>query len=199
MLMEVPVPIRLDQLVDLAVPAFGPAIKDPRTTLLAFMNERLAGSLREQGYSAREVDAVLSGPPAPLADLRGRLDAVQAFSALPEAASLAAANKRVANILKKSDAAPAQYVDSSLLIEAAEAALHSALLEVDGPADVAFNTGNYKASLQALAALKAPIDAFFDTVMVNVEEPAVRANRLRLLTSLHAAMNRVADLSKLAS
>ena len=199
MLMEVPVPIRLDQLVDLAVPAFGPAIKDPRTTLLAFMNERLAGSLREQGYSAREVDAVLSGPPAPLADLRGRLDAVQAFSALPEAASLAAANKRVANILKKADAAPAQYVDSSLLIEAAEAALHSALLEVDGPADVAFNTGNYKASLQALAALKAPIDAFFDTVMVNVEEPAVRANRLRLLTSLHAAMNRVADLSKLAS
>ncbi len=199
MLMEVPVPIRLDQLIDLGVPVFGPAIKDPRTTLLAFINERLAGRLREQGYSAREVDAVLSGPPAQLADLRGRLDAVQAFAALPEAASLAAANKRVANILKKADAAPAQYVDSSLLIEAAEAALHSALLEVEGPADVAFNTGNYKASLQALAALKAPIDAFFDTVMVNVEEPAVRANRLRLLTSLHAAMNRVADLSKLAS
>ena len=199
MLMEVPVPIGLAGLVAIAVPAFGAAISDPTVPLLAFFNDRLAVSLREQGFSAQEVDAVLSQPPAQLADLRGRLDAVRAFAALPEAPALAAANKRVANILKKSSSEAANDVDAALLVEPAEQALHRALLEVEGHANAAFDGGDYAGSLQALAALRRPVDEFFDAVMVNADDAALRANRLGLLSKLHVAMNRVADLSRLAA
>ena len=199
MLIERSVPIGLDRLVALAVPAFGAAIKDPTAALLDFLYDRLAGSLREQGFSAQEVDAVLSLRPARLADVTARLAAVRAFAALPEAAALAAANKRVGNILKKADGAVATHVNAELLTELAEAALHAALLDVQTSADAAFDRGDYTASLQALAALRAPVDAFFDTVLVNADDPALRANRLGLLARLHAAMNRVADLSKLAA
>ncbi|MBI5919472.1 MAG: glycine--tRNA ligase subunit beta [Nitrosomonadales bacterium] len=175
--------------------------------LTNFIFDRLAGSLREQGYSAQEVDAVLSLRPAQLRDVPTRLAAVRVFAALPEAAALAAANKRVGNILKKveGDATLRQAqgerggVDVSRLVEAAEIALHQALSEIAPQANAAFERGDYTASLQALAALRAPVDAFFDGVMVNAEDPALRANRLALLAQLHAAMNRVADLSKLAA
>jgi glycyl-tRNA synthetase beta chain len=199
MLIEVPVPIDLAQLVALAVPAFGATIADPTQALLAFIRDRLAGSLREQGFSAQEVDSVLSQPPAQLADLRSRLDAVRAFATLPEAPSLAAANKRVGNILKKSEGGVADHILASLLVEPAEQALHSALLDVEGRAGVAFASGDYTGSLQALAALRKPVDDFFDAVMVNADDVALRTNRLGLLARLHAAMNRVADLSRLAS
>ena len=198
LLTEGAVPIALDRLVALTLPAFGSAITDPTAPLLAFVYERLAGSLREQGYSAREVDAVLSLRPPRLADVSARLAAVRAFAALPEAASLAAANKRVANILKKSDGV-AGAVDPGLLKEPAEAALHESLDRVSAPADAAFERGDYSASLQALAALREPVDAFFESVMVNADDAALRANRLGLLAGLHRAMNRVADLSKLAT
>jgi glycyl-tRNA synthetase beta chain len=115
---------------------------------------------------------------------------------------LAAANKRVGNILKKSDDAAgggATALNPALLVEPAEVALAQALQAVAPPAEAAFARADYTASLQALAALKAPVDAFFDKVMVNADDPALRANRLRLLSMLHAAMNRVADLSRLAS
>jgi glycyl-tRNA synthetase beta chain len=124
---------------------------------------------------------------------------VRAFKALPEAEALAAANKRVGNILKKSDESVRPVVDRALLAEPAERALFDALRQVVPRSDDAFATGDYTASLQALAALKTPVDAFFDDVMVNVEDAALRANRLGLLSQMHAAMNRVADLSKLAS
>ena len=199
MLMEAPVPIRLAELVAIAIPAFGAAIADPTAPLLAFFHDRLAASLREQGFSAQEVDSVLSQPPAQLADLKGRLDAVRTFAALPEAPSLAAANKRVANILKKSSREAATDVDASLLVEPAERALHSALLGVEGDANGAFDRGDYTGSLRALAALRRPVDDFFDAVMVNADDVALRANRLGLLAKLHAAMNRVADLSRLAA
>ncbi len=199
MLVERRVPIGLDRLIALAVPAFGAAINNPGAPLLDFIYERLAGSLREQGFSAQEVDAVLALRPAQLADVTARLAAVRAFALLPEAAALAAANKRVGNILKKADGAVAPHVNAELLTELAEAALHAALLDVQTSADMAFDQGDYAASLQALAALRAPVDAFFDTVMVNADDPALRANRLGLLAGLHAAMNRVADLSKLAA
>ena len=199
MLIEVPVPIDLAQLVALAVPAFGATIADPTQALLAFIRDRLAGSLREQGFSAQEVDSVLSQPPAQLADLRRRLDAVRAFAALPEAPSLAAANKRVGNILKKSEGEVADHIVAALLVEPAEQALHSALLDVEGRAGVAFASGDYTGSLQALAALRKPVDDFFDAVMVNADDVALRTNRLGLLARLHVAMNRVADLSRLAS
>ncbi|MDR1969460.1 MAG: glycine--tRNA ligase subunit beta, partial [Burkholderiaceae bacterium] len=167
--------------------------------LADFIYERLAGNLREQGYSALEVDAVLALRPQRLSDIPKRLAAVRAFTALPEAASLAAANKRVGNILKKAEGAAAAQVNPALLKEPAEAALHAALAEVKPRADAAFDQGNYTAALQALAALKAPVDKFFDEVMVNAEDPQLRHNRLGLLTLLHRAMNRVADLSRLAA
>jgi glycyl-tRNA synthetase beta chain len=128
-----------------------------------------------------------------------RLAAVRAFAALPEAASLAAANKRVGNILKKVEGTVHAKVDSALLVEPAEVTLDKALSAVSSRADVDFRSGKLEASLLALAALKTPVDAFFDSVMVNAEDHALRANRLGLLAMLHAAMNRVADLSKLAS
>jgi glycyl-tRNA synthetase beta chain len=199
MLVDKSLTIDLRDAIRLAVPAFGGAIADPTVPLLGFIYERLAGSLREQGYTAQEVDAVLSQHPARLADVSARLAAVRAFAALPEAAPLAAANKRVGNILKKLEGFVAEQVDQALLKEPAEAALHAALGRARPLADAAFGCGDYTASLQALAALKAPVDAFFDSVMVNADDPVLRTNRLGLLATLHAAMNRVADLSKLAS
>ncbi len=199
MLIEEPVPIGIEQLVALSVPAFGALIADPTVALSAFIRERLAGAWRDEGYTAQEVDAVLSQPPAQLADLKRRLEAVRVFAAMPEAASLAAANKRVVNILKKSGVDPAKYISADLLVEPAESALHAALLDVEGRAELAFDCGDYTDSLRSLAALSAPVDAFFDNVMVNAEDLELRANRLGLLAKLHAAMNRVADLSKLAT
>lgn len=177
-----------------AVDGFKPATAE----LAAFIYERLAGSLREQGYSAQEVDAVVSQRPQRLGDIPKRLAAVRAFAALPEAAALAAANKRVANLLKKADNAVEAGVDVALLQAPAEQALHAALVDVVPRADAAFVTGDYTESLQALAALRGPVDAFFDQVLVHVDDPALRANRLGLLARLHAAMNRVADLSRLS-
>ena len=191
-------PLNLPSLLDDAVPAFGALIKDPRTALLDFIFDRLSGALREQGASAQEVDAVLALRPHLLSEVPKQLAAVRAFSALPESAALAAANKRIGNILKKSEAAQG-LLDAALLQEDAEKALFVAMQTVVPQADVWFAAKDYTTSLQALAALRAPVDAFFDGVMVNAENPALKANRLALLQQLHSAMNRVADLSKLAA
>jgi glycyl-tRNA synthetase beta chain len=178
-----------------AVDGFRPA----ETALADFIYERLAGSLREQGYTAQEVDAVVSQRPQRLGDIPKRLAAVRAFAALPEAASLAAANKRVGNILKKVAGTIAAKVDTALLQEDAEIALNVALLEVKPKADAAFTAGDFATALQVLAALRAPVDSFFTDVMVNAEDPALRANRLGLLAMLHLAMNQVADISRLSA
>jgi glycyl-tRNA synthetase beta chain len=165
----------------------------------AFMYDRLVGYLRELDYSSQEVDAVVSVRPPRWAELPRRLAAVRAFAALPESAPLAAANKRIANILKKSESRPAEHVDPARLVEPAERALHDALLAIAPRADERFEEGQYTESLRELAALKAPVDAFFDAVMVNADDEKLRANRLALLARLHQSMNRVADLSKLAT
>ncbi|MBU6259222.1 MAG: glycine--tRNA ligase subunit beta [Burkholderiales bacterium] len=200
MLVERALPLDLDALIELGYAAFPAGLLAPNPLELAtFLYERQAGQLREAGYGAAEVDAVLSQRPQRLAEVPRRLEAVRAFAALPEAPALASANKRVANILKKSDAAAPGAVDPALLRESAEQALHRALAEVTPQADAAYARGDYRASLQALAALKAPVDAFFDAVMVNADDAALRRNRLALLTRLHAAMNRVADLARLAN
>ncbi len=167
--------------------------------LADFIYERLAGTLRDQGYSALEVDAVVGLRPQRLGDIPKRLAAVRAFAALPEAASLAAANKRVGNILKKVSDGVTPSVAAALLKEPAEIALNAALGEVKPKADAAFDKGDYTAALQSLAALRGPVDAFFDGVMVNAEDAALRNNRLGLLAILHQAMNRVADLAKLST
>ena len=198
MLVEHDLALDLPALVDAAVPAFGDRIAAPGEPLLDFFYDRLAGGLREQGYNAQEVDAVLALRPARLGDVARRLQAVRAFVGLPEAPALAAANKRVANILKKAVVADAQ-VSEALLQEDAERALHAALKATVPQADAQFVAGDYTASLRTLASLRSAVDAFFDGVMVNAEQADLRLNRLGLLRMLHAAMNRVADLSRLAS
>ena len=199
MLIERDLPLAVVPLIASAFRAFGPAHGQAQAEVGFFLHERLVGYLRDAGYNAHEVEAVVEARPERWGEFPGRLAAVRAFAALPEAAALAAANKRVGNILRKADAGFAKEVDVALLHEPAEAALHAAVTAVRPAADAAFERGDYAASLQALAALKAPVDAFFDAVMVNADDARLRANRLGLLASLHAAMNRVADLSKLSA
>ncbi len=192
--------LHLDALLKDALAAF-PAglLGDVGAELENFVYDRISGMERERGFSANEVDAVLSLRPPVLADIPRRLEAVRAFAALPEAESLAAANKRVGNILKKAEGEVGAAADVGRFVEAEEKALFAALTDIAPRADAAFLAGDYTASLQALAALKAPVDAFFDRVMVNAEDAALKANRLALLNQLHRTMNRVADLSRLAA
>lgn len=199
MLIERSLPLEPAALVATAFKVFPPGHGQAQAELGFFLHERLVGYLRDAGYSAQEVDAVVEARPAQWAEFPKRLAAVRAFQSLPESQPLAAANKRVGNILKKSEAGASVQVDTALLKEPAEQALYEALKAVGPKSEAAFAGGDYAGSLQALAALKAPVDSFFDQVMVNAEDPALRANRLGLLARLHAAMNRVADLSRLAS
>lgn len=197
MLVEKNLPLELHALLQSAVPAFGDKITDATAQLEDFFFDRLSVSLREQGYTAQEVEAVLALRPQRLSDVQKRLEAVRAFAALPEAQALAAANKRVSNILKKAEGDIQAQVNEALLVEQAEKDLYAALQTVAPKAQQQFESGDYKASLQTLAALRTPVDAFFEHVMVNAEDAALKANRLGLLATLHAAMNRVADLAKL--
>ncbi|CAB5710596.1 Glycine--tRNA ligase beta subunit [Delftia tsuruhatensis] len=199
MLVEKDLALDLETLLVSVLPAFGDKIEDATPQLADFIYDRLAGNLREQGFSAQEVDSVLALRPQRLSDVQKRLEAVRAFGELPEAPALAAANKRVGNILKKADQAVQAQVDAAVLAEAAEKDLYAALQSVAPKAQQQFAAGDYTASLQTLAALRAPVDAFFEHVMVNAEDPALKANRLGLLATLHEAMNQVADLSRLAS
>jgi glycyl-tRNA synthetase beta chain len=200
MLIEGALPLQFHELTRLAFSVFSPnALQDTVVQLDEFLIERLKGYLKDSGYSVAEVDAALYArqlgfwSTVPL-----RLAAVREFQALPEAPALAAANKRIANILKKSEGV-GEAVSTALLQESAEQALHAAMQATVPDADAKFEAGDFTASLQALAALRAPVDAFFDGVMVNADDPALKANRLALLQQLHRAMNRVADLSRLAA
>jgi glycyl-tRNA synthetase beta chain len=199
MLIENKLALNLSALLSTASSGFPGLSEETRLAVSAFCFDRLANMLQEQGYSALEVEAVLSQMPEQIHLVPQRLEAVKAFSALAEAPALAAANKRVSNILKKVETAVPAQVQASLLQEPAEIALNQALMAVVPEANRLFELGDYTASLQSLAALKAPVDAFFDKVMVNADDPALKANRLGLLAVLHQTMNRVADLSKLAS
>ena len=199
MLVEKDLPLDLETLLLSALPAFGDRIADATPALVDFIYDRLAGNLREQSFSAQQVDAVLALRPQRLAEVQKRLEAVRAFAALPEAPALAAANKRVGNILKKAEGAVQAQVDAGRLQESAEKDLYQALQTSVPHADAQFAEGDYTASLQTLAVLRAPVDAFFDQVMVNADDPALKANRLGLLATLHQAMNRLADLSRLAA
>lgn len=203
----------LDELLVIATKSFTQEINDSKSDLIEFTYDRLRAYFREPiklksndetlsvipGYSPQIIESVLSLKPTHIHSLWKKLEAVREFDYLPEAESLAAANKRVGNILKKSDVSAEAIIDNSKLIEPAEQALATALASVKPEADAAFERGDYTASLKALAALKAPVDDFFDHVMVNADDPALKANRLGLLATLHQAMNRVADLSKLAA
>ena len=203
MLVEKGLPLDLPAVLGQAAQAFGPLLADAAQSnaqLLAFIYDRVGGYLREGGYSAQEADAVIAARPM-WGEMPKALQAVRAFAELPEAPALSAANKRIGNILKKAepDGALQAAVDAKLLHEPAEQALYAALQQTVPQADAQFAAGDYTGSLKTLAALRAPVDAFFDGVMVNAEDPALKANRLALLQQLHQAMNRVADLSRLAA
>jgi glycyl-tRNA synthetase beta chain len=182
-----------------AVAGFVTAFNLETPALVAnFIYDRLSSSLREQGFSAQEVDAVMALRPARLGQVNQCLSAVRAFAALPESPALAAANKRIGNILKKAGEVDA-HVNTALLQEEAEKNLYAVMQKFVPESEAQFKAGDYTASLQTLAALRAPVDAFFDDVMVNAAEMDLRLNRQGLLKSLHVAMNRVADLSRLAA
>jgi len=198
MLIEKDVALALPELLALSAPVFGDKITGGADALIDFIYDRLAGSLREQGFSAQEVDAVMALRPARLGQVSQFLSAVRAFAALPESPALAAANKRIGNILKKAGEVDA-HVNPALLQEEAEKGLYAVMQRLLPESEAQFKAGDYTASLQTLAALRAPVDAFFDDVMVNAEEMDLRLNRQGLLKSLHVAMNRVADLSRLAA
>lgn len=207
MLVEKRLPLSLSELLGDAVTTFeGQAarigeLRDPREEVTAFMLDRLRGMLRERGFSPNEVEAVLAQNPDRVDDVVQRLEAVQAFAALPEAASLAAANKRITNILKKNEEALAQAgeVNAALLQDEAEKKLAAAVTRVQPEVDAAFAAGDFTGTLKTLAQLRDDVDAFFNDVMVMAEDVALRNNRLALLRSLHGMMNRVADISKLAA
>ena len=161
----------------------------------AFMIDRLRPMLRDKGYDAHEVEAVLEGNPTQVKLVWDRIEAVKAFRALPEAEALAAANKRIQNILRKSEDFGA--VDFTLLHLPEEKTLHAALLTVEGSVEAKSAAHDYKGSLTALAALRPVVDAFFDKVLVNAEDASLRRNRLRLLEEIRAATRSVADFSRI--
>jgi glycyl-tRNA synthetase beta chain len=201
-LIEKQLPVDLVALLREAVGCFSgtPQVADCTDALYAFFMDRLRGLLRERGHAASEIEAVLSLQPSKLDDIVARLDAVREFSALPEAGALAAANKRIANILKKSEAeASAAAVQAALLVEPAERSLNDELKKVAPAVQTQLEQRDYTRALSALAALRDPVDTFFNDVMVNAEDNALRTNRLALLAELHAQMNCVADISKLAA
>ncbi|MDP1596172.1 MAG: glycine--tRNA ligase subunit beta [Methylotenera sp.] len=201
MLIESKLPLPFETLIQNVLSEFSNESGNNTSTIQAikeFCFDRLSVNLRDQGATPQDVDAVLSLDPAMLSEVPQRLAAVSTFSELAEAPALAAANKRISNILKKAEGEVKAEVNTNLLQEPAEIALNTALSLVKPEADKLFESGDYTASLSALAALKAPVDDFFDNVMVNADDPALKANRLGLLATLHQAMNRVADLSKLA-
>jgi len=199
-LIELKLTVTLPELVAAAFASFFSVagFTNASTELETFIQERLRGYLREQSYSALEVESVLAQRPARLDQLPERLAAVREFMSLPEAVSLAAANKRIGNILKKSDAVTL-IAQAALLAEPAERSLFEAMQSTAPKFDQYFAAQNYTAALKSLAPLKIPVDAFFENVMVNADDLALRNNRLALLNDLHLMMNKVADLSKLAA
>ncbi len=198
MLIERDLPLSVRALVESAFANFPAAEKGAEEKLVTYLFDRLAGYLRDLGYSVLEVDAVVSIRPPRWGELPSRLAAVRAFTLLPEAQALAAANKRIGNILKKAGTVVNVY-EQAKLVEPAEVALAAAIETIVPASRQQFDDGHYEASLKILAALRQPVDGFFDQVMVNADDPAIRANRLGLLATLHREMNRVADLSKLAA
>lgn len=200
MLIEKELNVSLTQLVDIGYEAMQTVagVKDARAELLAFFEDRLRVIFKDKGFSAQEVDAVLAANPATPLEVPARLEAVRAFSQMEEAQALAAANKRIGNILKKSTEA-IKEVDAALFEEDAEKTLFDALVAVEPQVQSLYGQGAYTDVLKLLAPMKAPVDKFFEDVMVNVENEAIRQNRLALLARLHRTMNLVAELSRLAN
>ena len=192
--------LALDAAIAAAFRAFaGVAAVEPATAeLTAFVLDRLRGYLREAGGTANQVEALIAQRPATLETMPARLAAVQAFEALPEAAALASANKRIVNILRKSGAEAAPAVDRAKLAPGAEHDLWATFQSLGPAVEGALARGDFTTALKSLATSKPVVDRFFDEVMVMADDASIRANRLALLAGVAGTMNRVADLSKLA-
>ena len=188
-------------ILELAKAAFEPFKSQAPVELVEFVFDRFAGYLKEQGFSTLQIDSVLSMQPTSLAVVLQQLEAVKAFQALPEAESLAAANKRIVNILKQAEAKGESFAGaaSSELKEPAEKALLEALQKTNASAKLLYEKGDYTGYLKSFSILKAPVDLFFEKVMVMVDDKKLRSERLALLHDLRESMNRVADLSRLAT
>ena len=193
-------PLDLATLVDDAWAVFGAEYKlqPVQPDVMSFLFERMRGFFAEDGYSTSEIDAVLALKPARVDLIPLQLEAVKIFNTLPEAPSLAAANKRIGNILKKAGAALPEF-DQKLLTEDAEKALGTAFTLARADAEQSYAAQDYTGMLKALAALKGPVDAFFDGVMVMTDDERLRDNRIALLAQLQQTMNRIADISRLAT
>ena len=167
--------------------------------VFGYIMDRLLGYYQDKGVDIDLIDAVLATRPTRLLDLDRRIKACQAFRSLPEASSLAAANKRISNILKKTDEVIPEQVDISQLVDNAEKKLATVLNDLNTEVVPLMEAGDYTPALTRLAALRESVDAFFDEVMVMVDDDALRANRLALLRNLSSLFLRVADLSRLQS
>ena len=206
LLLEKNLSLSLPELIELARAQFlqkDVQEKANAAAIYEFIIDRLRAYLRDQSVSGKpftsaEIDAVLSQEPRQINDLIERLTALREFNALPEAAQLAAANKRISNILKKTTTDIPAKCSSKLLQIPAEATLNKTLEEITPALNEAYKQRQYVDLLKALVALSAPIDQFFADVMVMDPNPELRDNRLALLQQLHQKMNLVADLGKLA-
>jgi len=197
-LVERALPVPLQELIDAAYRVLPKDIGQAHAEVDQFVRERLRGYLAERGYGANEIESVLGHMFLRLDQIPKQLDAVRAFARLPEGPSLAAANKRIANILKQADGVPGEF-DAALFSQKEEGALAEAFAAIQPGFEAAFKAGDYTGALKSLAALKAPVDAFFDKVLVMDKDERVKQNRIGFLGRLHATMNRIADLSKLAA
>jgi glycyl-tRNA synthetase beta chain len=204
MLIEKELPLDLADLIGVAFGSFQQGqLADAHSEVLAFMFERLGGMMREQGYSTNEVEAVLSNNPLQIYLVPKKLEAVRSFAALPEAMSLAVANKRIRNILKQAPPTNGSAIDMQKpqkpFETPEEAALFNALNNLAPVINRHFGNLAYKEALIELAKFKVPVDNFFDKVMVMADDPDLRNSRLELLRTLNGFMNQVADISKLAT
>jgi glycyl-tRNA synthetase beta chain len=201
-LIEAELDLGLGAMLEDAVAAVDFAGKVDVAELRGFVLERLRAYYGEQGVSSLQFDAVAAVEPATLRDFDRRLKAVQAFASLPEAEALAAANKRIRNILRKAmetEPSIATKVNNTALVETVELALAGALAKAEKDTDTAIAAHDYVVVLKRLAALRTPVDEFFDKVMVMAEDASLRRNRLALLKRLSDRFLAVADVSVLST
>ena len=192
---EKKLPININTLID----AFLDKNDSARASLTNFFYERLFNYLKDLGYSNEMVDALVSSKPAQIHDILERLQAISEFIKLKESDTLSSANKRVSNILKKADKITNNPVDVSLLIENEEIMLHKVLLDLEPKINQCLDKNDFVSALKNLVILNAPINNFFEKVMVNTDDTKIKNNRYSLLYKLRQNLNCVADISKLAS
>ena len=200
-LSEANLPLPLSHVLDLAAHELSDQLETAPELVgdvREFIVERLRNYYRDQGHGTELINAVLASGWDTLPDLDRRLSALSHFMGQEDAASLAAANKRIGNILRKSKGPISTKINTELLLIAEEKLLFEEIIRLDKEVGPMLERGEYEAGLKQLASLRKPVDAFFNEVMVMDEDPAMRTNRLSLLARLKALFDRIADLSVLA-